>query len=144
MSKTNDHWKTVLQRGANALAFRITSPHNAVKPTMIAEPAPQKRVLPVMVFHAVAVCALIDSWVAGGEGEVLIDRPAVLTRQKLMNAKAAEPPGSTQSPFSTGYAADYRLELARLAWLAIIDDPAGRLESLAAVYSPQEPRIKLV
>lgn len=144
MNKTNDHWKTVLQRGANALAFRITSPHNAVKPTMIAEPAPQKRALPVMVYHAVAVCALVDGWVAAGEGEILIDRPAVLTRQKLVSAKAAEPPGSTQSPFSTGYAADYRLELARLAWLAIIDDPAGRLEALAAVYTPPEPRVKLV
>ncbi len=145
MSETNDHWKTILQRGANALAFRITSPHNAVKPTMIAEPAPQKRALPVMVYHAVAACALVDSWVAAGEGgEILIDRPAVLTRQKLVNAKAAEPPGSTQSPFSTGYAADYRLELTRLAWLSIIADPPGRLEALAAQYTPPEARIKLV
>ena len=144
MSDTNDHWKTVLQRGANALAFRITSPHDAVKPTMVAEPAPQKRALPVMVFHAVAAIALVDAWVAAGEGEVLIDRPAILSRQKLLKAKAAEPPGSTQSPFSTGYAADYRLELTRLTWLAIIDDPAGRLETLAATYKPPEPRIKLV
>lgn len=144
MSNTNDHWKTILQRGANALAFRITSPPTAVKPTMVAEPAPQKRALPVVVYHAVAVCALIDGWVAAGEGEVLIDRPAILTRQKLANAKAAEPPGSTQSPFSTGYAADYRLELARLAWLAIIDDPESRLEALAAQYTPPEPRVKLV
>ncbi len=144
MSNTNDHWKTVLQRGVNALAFRITSPPNAVKPTMIAEPAPQKRPLPIMVFHAVAACALIDGWVVTGEGEVLIDRPAVLTRQRLLNAKAAEPPGSTPSPFSTGYGADYRLELTRLAWLAIIDDPASRLETLATTYKPQEPRIKLV
>ena len=37
MSATNDHWKTVLQRGANALAFRITSPANAAKPAMVAE-----------------------------------------------------------------------------------------------------------
>jgi hypothetical protein len=144
MSATNDHWKTILQRGANALAFRITSPVNAVKPTMVAEPAPQKRALPVMVYHAVAACALIDGWVTGGEGEILIDRPAILTRQKLVNAKAAEPPGSAQSPFSTGYAADYRLELARLAWLAIIDDPASRLEVLATTYKPLEPRVKLV
>lgn len=144
MSETNDHWKTVLQRGANALAFRITSAVNAAKPTMVAEPAPQKRALPVMVYHAVAVCALVDSWVAAGEGQVLIDRPPVLTRQKLVAAKAAEPPGSTQSPFSTGYAADYKLELARLAWLAIIDDPAGRLETLAAAYTPPEQRVKLV
>jgi hypothetical protein len=28
--------------------------------------------------------------------------------------------------------------------LAIIDDPAGRLEALAATYSPPEPRVKLV
>jgi hypothetical protein len=144
MSATNDHWKTILQRGANALAFRITSPPNAVKPIMIAEPAPQKRVLPVMVYHAVAACALVDGWVAGGDGEILIDRPAVLTRQKLVNAKAVEPPGSTPSPFSVGYAADYRLELARLAWLAIIDDPAQRLEALAEAYEPPEPRVKLV
>lgn len=144
MSATNDHWKTVLQRGANALAFHITSPANAVKPTMAAEPAPQKRTLPVMVYHAVAVCALVDGWVAAGEGEILIDRPAVLARQKLVNAKAAEPPGSTPSPFSVGYAADYRLELARLAWLAIIEDPAARLEALAAAYQPPEPRVKLV
>jgi hypothetical protein len=144
MSNTNDHWKTVLERGAAALAFRITSPPNAVKPTLLAEPAPQKRVLPVLVYHAVAACALVDSWVAAGEGEVLIDRPAILTRQKLANAKAAEPPGSVQSPFSTGYAADYRLELARLTWLAIIDAPESRLETLAALYQPPEPRVKLV
>ena len=144
MSDTNDHWKTILQRGANALAFRITSPFNAVKPTMVAEPAPQKRALPVMVFHAVAAIALVDGWVAAEEGEILIDRPAILSRQKLLKAKAAEPPGSTQSPFSTGYATTYRLELSRLVWLAIIDDPASRLETLAATYKPPEPRIKLV
>lgn len=144
MSDTNDHWKSVLQRGVAALAFQITSPPNAAKPTMIAEPAPQKRPLPILVFHAVAACALIDSWVVSGEGAVLVDRPAILTRQRLLNAKAAEPPGSTPSPFSTGYAADYRLELARLAWLAIIDDPGARLEALAATYKPPEPRIKLV
>uniref|UniRef100_B0T6X0 Uncharacterized protein n=1 Tax=Caulobacter sp. (strain K31) TaxID=366602 RepID=B0T6X0_CAUSK len=144
MSDTNDHWKTILQRGANALAFQITSPPNAVKPTMVAEPAPQKRALPVMVFHAVAAIALVDTWVAAGEGEILIDRPAILSRQKLLNAKAAEPPGSTQSPFSTGYAADYRLDLVRLAWTAIIEDPARRLEELSAIYTPPEPRVKLV
>lgn len=144
MSATNDHWKTILQRGANALAFQITSPANAVKPTMTAEPAPQKCALPVTVYHAVAACVVIDGWVAAGEGEILIDRPAILARQKLVNAKAAEPPGSIPSPFSIGYAADYRLELARLAWLAIIDDPAARLEALAAVYQPPEPRVKLV
>jgi hypothetical protein len=144
MSENNDHWKTVLQRGVNALAFRITSQANAAKPAMIAEPAPQKRVLPMMVFNAVAAAALIDGWVASGEGEILIDRPAVLARQRLLNAKAAEPPGSTPSPFSKGYAADYGLELARLTWLAIIDDPGARLETLAATYSPPVPRIKLV
>jgi hypothetical protein len=144
MSKTNNQWKTVLQRGANALAFRITSPPNAVKPTLVAEPAPQKRALPITVYQAVSVCALVDSWVAVGEGEILIDRPAILIRQKLVAAKAAEPAGSTQSPFSTGYAADYQLELARLAWLAIIADPAGRLEALAAAYAPPEPRVKLI
>jgi hypothetical protein len=144
MSATNNHWKTILQRGANALTFQITSPNSAIKPIMVVEPTPQKRVLPVMVYHAVAACALVDGWVAAGEGEILIDRPAVLVRQKLVNAKAAEPPGSTPSPFSIGYAADYRLELARLAWLAIIDDPGHRLEALAAAYEPPEPRVKLV
>jgi hypothetical protein len=144
MTETNDHWKTVLQRAVNALAFQITSPPNAAKPTMAAEPAPQKRPLPIMVFHAVAAAALVDSWVIEGEGEVLIGRAAVLARQKLLNAKASEPPGSTQSPFSTGYAADYRLELAKLTWLAIIDDPAARLETLAARYKPPEQRVKLV
>lgn len=144
MSETNDHWKTILQRGANALAFRITSPSTAVKPTMIAEPAPQKRAPPVMVFNAMAASAIVDGWVAAGEGEILIDRPAILARQKLAAAKAAEPPGSAESPFSTGYAAAYRLELARLTWLAIIDHPSRRLEALAAQYSPPEPRIKLV
>lgn len=144
MSDNNDHWKTVLQRGVNALAFRITSAPNAVKPAMIAEPAPQKRALPVMVFHAVAAAALIDSWVMTGEGQILIDRPAILARQRLVNAKAAEPPGSATSPFSTGYAADYRIELARLTWLAIIDSPAARLETLAAIYTPPPVRIKLV
>ncbi|WP_426011735.1 hypothetical protein [Caulobacter sp. DWR2-3-1b2] len=143
MSESNDHWKTVLQRGGAALAFKIIDPASA-KPTMIAEPAPQKRALPVMVYYAVAASAVVDSWVAGGDGQVLIDRPAILARQRLLNAKAAEPPGSTPSPFSTGYATTYKLELARLAWLAIIDDPAQRLEALAATFAPPELRTKLV
>ena len=143
MSETNDHWKTVLQRGGAALAFRILNPSSA-KPTMIAEPAPQKRALPVMVYYAVAASAVVDGWVAGGEGQVLIDRPAILARQRLLNAKAAEPPGSMTSPFSTGYATVYKLELARLVWLAIIDDPAQRLEALAATFAPPELRTKLV
>jgi hypothetical protein len=143
MSETNDHWKTVLQRGVAALDFRITSLPNA-PPAMAGEPAPRKRALPVMVQNAVAAAAVVDGWVAGGEGEVLIDRPAILARQRLLNAKAAEPPGSTPSPFSTGYAAAYKLELARLLWLAIIDHPSRRLESLAAAYAPPELRIKLV
>jgi len=143
MSETNDHWKTVLQRGVTALDFQITSPPNALA-TMVAAPAPQKRALPVTVFYAVTAAAVVDSWVAGGDGEVLIDRPAVLARQKLLNAKAAEPPGSTPSPFSLGYATAYRLELARLLWLAIIDHPGRRLEALAALYAPDEPRVTLV
>jgi hypothetical protein len=144
MSESNEHWKAVLQRGVNALDFRITSPPNAVTPTMLGEPAPQKRALPVMVYHAVAAAAVVDGWVSGGEGEVLIDRPAVLARQRLLKAKAAEPPGSKTSPFSTGYATIYRLELARLLWLAIIDDPGQRLEALAATYAPPQLRAKLV
>lgn len=143
MSETNHHWKTILQRGVAALDFQITNPSNA-SPAMIAKPAPQKRAPPVMVYHAVAAAAVVDSWVAGGEGEVLIDRPAVLARQRLLSAKAAEPPGSTPSPFSTGYATAYRLELARLLWLAIIDHPSRRLEALAAMHAPPEPRVKLV
>ena len=144
MSENNDHWKTILQRAAGVLAFRITSPSNAARPSMVAEPAPQKRPLPIMVFHAVAAMALVDGWAAAGAGEVLIDRPAILARQRLLNAKAAEPPGSLPSPFSTGYAADYKLELVRLTWLAIIDDPGQRLEALAAQYQPPRPRVKLV
>ena len=143
MSDNNDHWRTVLQRAMAALDFRITSPPNTV-PTMVGEPAPQKKALPVMVYHAVAASAVVDTWVVAGEGEILIDRPAVLARQRLLKAKAAEPPGSTTSPFSTGYAAAYKLELARLVWLAIIDDPGARLETLAAAYAPLERRIKLV
>jgi hypothetical protein len=143
MSESNEHWKTVLQRGVNALDFRITSPPNAT-PTMIGEPAPQKRALPIMVYHAVAAAAVVDGWVAGGEGQVLIDRPAILARQRLLSAKAAEPPGSRPSPFSTGYATTYGLELARLLWLAIIDAPAERLEALAATYAPPVSRTKLV
>ncbi len=143
MSETNNHWKTVLQRGVSALDFQITSPAGP-SPTLTAQPAPQKRALPVMVYNAMAAAAVVDSWVAGGEGEVLIDRPAILARRRLLNAKAAEPPGSTPSPFSTGYAAAYRLELARLLWLAIIDHPSRRLEALAASHAAPEPQIKLV
>ena len=143
MSETNDHWKTVLQRGVAALDFRINSPPNAM-PTMVGEPAPQKHALPVMVYHAVGAACVVDGWVAAGEGEVLIDRPAILARQRLLRAKAAEPPGSTPSPFSTGYATAYNLELSRLVWLAIIDDPAQRLEKLAAAFAPAERRTKLV
>ena len=143
MSDNNDHWRTVLQRAMAALDFRITSLPNAV-PTMVGEPAPQKKALPVMVYHAVAASAVVDTWVVAGDGEILIDRASVLARQRLLKAKVAEPPGSTPSPFSTGYAAAYKLELARLVWLAIIDDPGARLETLAATYAPPQRRIKLV
>jgi hypothetical protein len=143
MRETNDHWKTILQRGVTALDFRITAPASA-SPTMVGEPAPQKRALPVMVYNAMAAAAVVDGWVAGGEGEVLIDRPAVLARRRLLDARAVEPPGSAPSPFSTGYGAAYRLELARLLWLAIIDHPSRRLEALAASYAQPEPRIKLI
>jgi hypothetical protein len=143
MSQTHDHWKTVLQRGAAALDFRIIDAAGA-SPALIAEPAPQKRALPVMVYNVMAAAAVVDGWVAGGEGEVLIDRPAILARWRLLDAKAAEPPGSLPSPFSTGYGAAYRLELTRLLWLAIIDHPSRRLEALAAAYAPAEPRIRLV
>jgi len=59
------------------------------------------------------------------------DAQARNVRQALVDALNREIPGSGRSPFVTGYATAYRIELARVLWTAIADAPRRRLQELA-------------
>ena len=59
------------------------------------------------------------------------DAQARSVRQALVDALNRETPGSGRSPFVTGYATAYRVELARVLWAAIADAPRRRLQELA-------------
>ncbi|MGH1558259.1 hypothetical protein ACRAWD_11550 [Caulobacter segnis] len=60
------------------------------------------------------------------------DAQARKVRQALVEAMNNEGAGRPLSPFVTGYAAAYRIELARVIWTAISDAPARRLQNWRA------------
>jgi len=131
MNQPDEQWTRVLERAVGVLDFRITSPAHG--PTVMAtEAGPAARGLPAMIQAAAQAAIEVDRWVAAGQGDVPIDRAAILARKDLAAAKAQEPPGSGPSPFSTGYSAIYRLSLTQLLWTAIADNPVRRLQALAA------------
>ena len=131
MNQPDEQWTRVLERGVGVLDFRLTRAANAT-PVMGAEAGPTARTLPAMIQVAAQAAIEVDRWVAAGQGDVPIDRAAILARKDLAAAKAQEPPGSGPSAFSTGYSAIYRLSLAELLWTAIADNPVRRLQALAA------------
>jgi hypothetical protein len=130
MNEPDDQWSVTLQRGVASLDFQVARDPAVAAPVMTGLLG-DLRGARAMVQAAAMAAAEADRWVAAGSGDIPIPRALVLTRRDLAKAKAAEPPGSTTSPFTAGYAAVYRLELARLLWAAISDAPARRLEELA-------------
>jgi hypothetical protein len=130
MNEPDDQWSVTLQRGVASLDFQVSRDAMAGA-TVMTGALGDLRGARALVQAAALAAAEADRWVASGSGDVPIPRNLVLTRRDLANAKAAEPPGSTTSPFTAGYAAVYRMELARLLWSAISDAPARRLEELA-------------
>ncbi|WP_240903284.1 hypothetical protein [Caulobacter sp. 602-2] len=130
MNTPDDQWSVTLQRGVASLDFKVTR-DPAAGSTVMTGAVGDVRGARALVQAAAFAAVEADRWVAAGNGDVPIPRELVLTRRDLANAKAAEPPGSAASPFTAGYAAVYRLELARLLWAAISDAPARRLEELA-------------
>ncbi|MFT4254010.1 MAG: hypothetical protein QM608_16190 [Caulobacter sp.] len=130
MNEPDDQWSITLQRAVANLDFKVARDPAVGTPVMTGLLG-DLRGARAMVQAASMAAAEADRWVAAGSGDIPIPRDLVLTRRDLAKAKAAEPPGSTTSPFTAGYAAVYRLELARLLWAAISDAPARRLEELA-------------
>jgi hypothetical protein len=131
MTTADDHWPATLQRVVAALEFKVQQP-SAVKPVMEIKVRQDIRALPALIQTAVRATIEIDHWIAAERLETPVDREAILARKELARAMASEPPGSAQSPFTTGYDAAYRLRLEQLVWAAIADHPRRRLEELAA------------
>jgi len=140
MNDPDDQWARVLDRGVAALEFRlINGPH--APPFMSAQPREDLGALPVMVQTAAQAAAEVDRWVVAGQGDIPIPRAMILSRRHLVASKVKEPPGSTPSPFTTGYTAAYRLGLAKLLWAAICDHPSRRLKALAAPRPEPDPEL---
>ncbi len=80
-----------------------------------------------LVGLAARAAVQLDKRVAAADTEAPVDRKAVLARKDLVRAIADD----VSAMFVTGYAAAYRLELARILWAGIADAPRRRLEELA-------------
>ena len=131
MTPADDHWPATLQRVVAALEFKLAGARGFM-PAMTLQPRGNLGALPALIQTAVDAAIEIDSWIADERQEAAIDREAIVARKSLARALASEPPGSSQSPFTDGYAAAYRLQLARAVWAAIADHPRRRLEDLAS------------
>jgi hypothetical protein len=132
MITADDHWPTTLQRVVATLDFKVIDP-KAIRPAMTSEIRHDIHSLPSLIQTAVRATLEIDHWVAIERMEIPIDRESVLARKNFARALAAQPNGSTYSPFTTGYDAAYRLRLEGLVWEAIKDHPSRRLEELASM-----------
>jgi hypothetical protein len=131
MITADAHWPATLQRVVATLDFKVTNLQAAV-PLIEVEVRQDIHSLPALIQTAVLAAIEIDHWIAMERMEIPVDRESILARKNLARALAAEPPGSTQSPFTAGYEAAYRLRLEKLIWTAIADHPRRRLEELAA------------
>lgn len=131
MITADDHWPATLQRVVATLHFKVADP-KAVRPVMEIEVRQDIHSLPALIQTAVKATMELDHWIAVERMEIPVDREAVLARKQLARALATQPPGSAQSPFTTGYEAAYRLRLEQLVWAAIADHPRRRLEELAS------------
>ncbi|WP_297514228.1 hypothetical protein [uncultured Caulobacter sp.] len=129
MTTADDHWPATLQRVVATLDFELA-------PGAKAETRAKLRLdvseLPALINLAVHAAIELDKRVAAGDGDPPVDRKAVLVRKDLSRALI----DGVNPMFVTGYAAAYRLELARILWAGIADAPRRRLEELARPAPP--------
>jgi hypothetical protein len=130
MTSADDHWPATLQRVVATLEFKLAGARG-LTPTMTVQPRGNLGALPALIQTAITATVEVDEWIGGERQDAAIDREAIVARKSLVRALASEPPGSSHSPFTDGYAAAYRLQLARSVWAAISDHPRRRLEDLA-------------
>lgn len=93
----------------------------------VARPRGDISQLPALVNLAVHAAIALDRRVAVSDANPPVDRKAILARKDLVRAMLDQRPAT----FVTGYAAAYRVELARILWAGIADAPRRRLEEMA-------------
>lgn len=126
MTTADDHWPATLERVTGVLDFEAT-PVAGGKSEVRAKIRGDISHLPALVGLAAQAAVQLDKRVAAADTEAPVDRKAVLARKDLARSIA----DGVSAMFVTGYAAAYRLELARILWAGIADAPRRRLEELA-------------
>jgi hypothetical protein len=134
MTTADDHWPETLQRVVATMDFELTDEKvgaDTTKPSFLMQTTSSADFssLPALVATAVHAGLEIDRKIAASGPAY--DAQARNVRQALVDALNKETPGSGRSPFVTGYATAYRIELARVLWAAIADAPRRRLQELA-------------
>ncbi|USQ98135.1 hypothetical protein [Caulobacter sp. RL271] len=134
MTTADDHWPETLQRVVAAMEFELTDEKigaDTTKPSFMMRVVTHAdfAALPALVTTAIHAGFEIDRRIAGA-GRAY-DAQARKVRQALAEALNREVVAGGSSPFVTGYATAYRMELARVLWAAISDAPARRLQELA-------------
>ena len=133
MTTADDHWPETLKRVVAAIDFELTNEKigaNTTKPSFLMRAFANANFssLPALVATAIHAGMEIDRRIAAPGRSY--DAQARKVRQALVEAMNKETPGAP-SPFVTGYAIAYRIELARVIWAAIHEAPARRLQELA-------------
>ncbi len=134
MTTADDHWPETLRRVVAAMEFELTKEKvgtDTTRPSFVMKASTSANLanLPALVATAVQAGLNVDLKIA--EPGPAFDAQARNVRQALVEALNREPAGGSRSPFVTGYATAYRVELARVLWGAIADAPARRLQELA-------------
>jgi hypothetical protein len=124
MTTADDHWPATLERVTSALDFELAP---GAKPEVRAKVRGDISQFPALVSLAVQAAIQLDKRVAGADTEAPVDRKAILARKDLTRSAI----DGISAMFVTGYAAAYRLELARILWAGIADAPRRRLEEMA-------------
>lgn len=127
MTTADDHWPATLERVTSVLDFEATPVAGGKPPEVRAKIRGDISHLPALVGLAAQAAVQLDKRVAAADTEAPVDRKAILVRKDLVRAIA----DGVSAMFVTGYAAAYRLELARILWAGIADAPRRRLEELA-------------
>lgn len=133
MTTADDHWPETLKRVVAAMEFELTDEKvgaDTTKPSFLMRSFANAdfSALPALVATAIHAGMEIDRRIAAPGRSY--DVQARKVRQALVEAMNKETAG-VRSPFVTGYATAYRIELARVIWAAISDAPARRLQELA-------------
>ena len=126
MTTADDHWPATLERVTGVLDFE-PAPIADGKSEVRAKIRGDVSQLPALVGLAARAAVQLDKRVAVADAEAPVDRKAILARKDLVRAIA----DGVSAMFVTGYAAAYRLELARILWAGIADAPRRRLEEMA-------------